>query len=156
QIDGETKAEAVVQLNQAGFTNLQWSDVSSSKPKGTVVGSSPQQNTTQPKSTLINVELSLGDEAKLPPLDGMTQTEAKSALSQLGFTNVHFSTGTSHSQSDVNHVVDQNPNSGQTVKLNTKITVYLGGHYSPPTNPPPSSPPPSAPPSIGPPTPNPS
>jgi serine/threonine protein kinase len=149
-IENDTKAQATVQLTQAGFTNVQFSDVSSAKPKGTVVGVSPQENTTQPKTTLINVELSLGDEGKVPSLHGMSQSQASSALAKLGFTNVHFATGTSQSQSDQNHVVNQDPTSGATVKLTSKITVYLGGHYSPPTNPPPSSPPASTGPSIGP------
>ena len=155
QLTGEDKDTALATLKSLGFTNVTPVTVDGPGKADTVLSISPDKSTPIPLDTQITVKISRGNEAKVPSLDNDTQSEATAELRNAGFTHYRFVTGTSHSESDVNHVIDQDPNSGDTVKQSAMITVTLGGSYtpaSPPKNPPPHSPPPSAPPSSAPPS----
>ena len=120
-------AERVLQA--AGFTNIVRVDVDSTAPIGEVVDTNPSAGQTVPFDSLVQVQVSLGNQFSMQSLIGLvwddgTPASAQSQLKALGWTGTMFrSADTPNSGQRANTVVTQNPAPGLPVAKNVTITL---------------------------------
>jgi serine/threonine-protein kinase len=119
------EADADVQLTQVGFTTGH-ADVDSEQAKGTVISTTPPAGTTVAKGTKITVNVSLGNEAAVPDLSGLSLSSAKNKLSAVGFTNVKTAPQPVTDSAQVNKVVGQDPPKNTVKKFTDPVTVVYG------------------------------
>ena len=108
---------------------LKW-DVNSSKvasdtvPEGKVAQTNPSPGSKVKAGQTITAYLSSGsDQVEVPDLSGMSQDQARSALKAVGLELGNVSTVDSDKEKD--RIVEQDPDSGSTVKKGTSIAVSV-------------------------------
>jgi serine/threonine-protein kinase len=101
-------------------------DVDSDQPKGTVISTSPTANTSVAKGTKITVNVSLGDEAALPDVTGMTVNAAKVKLANAGFTNVKAVPQSGGDPAMVGKIVSEVPAAPKVIKFTDLVTIIYG------------------------------
>lgn len=126
-VDGQTVELAQKNLAVYGFTKITEADVDSPRPAGEVVGANPPVNATVPVDTVIELQVSKGNQFVMPDLLGMFWTDAEPQLRALGWTGVLVkgadvdAGGSSH-----NRVVYQSPSAGQGVNKDGNVTLKFG------------------------------
>ncbi len=82
--------------------------------------------TTSP-ATLSDVKkYSVPVEKSVPNVIGKTESEAKAALKDAGFTNVSVASQDVASDDDVGTVVNMSPSGGRKASTSDKVTIYIG------------------------------
>jgi serine/threonine-protein kinase len=111
-------------LNQSDFQNTLPVQVDSSRPAGQVVGTNPAAGQNVPVDTLIQIQVSKGNQFTMPNLRGMFWTEAEPYLRSLGWTgNLIKAPNAQNSGVPSNGVVTQDPAAGTPINADASITL---------------------------------
>ena len=126
-VAGQTIDVAQKNLTVYGFTKLTQASVDSPRPAGEVIGTNPPKGQTVPVDSVIELQVSKGNQFLMPDLSGMFWTDAEPRLRALGWTGVLDkgpdidAGGNQH-----NRVVYQNPQAGMGVNRDGIITLKFG------------------------------
>lgn len=85
-VAGQSVEEAEQNLNVYGFTKFSQASVDSPKPAGSVIATNPPAGTTVPIDSVIELQVSKGNQFVMPDLSGMFWTDAEPRLRALGWT----------------------------------------------------------------------
>jgi len=125
-VAGMTLTDAEAALVQAGFAvNPQHDKVPSVLiPEGSVAGTDPKIASLQPEGTVVTLQISLGDVAKvtIPDVSGYAQDAATAQLQALGLT---VAVAYVPSPLPQGSVVSTNPAAGKSVWSKTTVTINL-------------------------------
>ena len=123
-VRGDTLADAVRALTQAGLNYKEY-DVTSSQAPGTVTGQSPPPGTRVIKGTTVRINVSKGLPPILIPSDliGKSEADASAELQQQGF-NVG-PTQQQDSPKPQGTVIDTNPKPGTSVQRGSQVTLVI-------------------------------
>ncbi|ETW21925.1 hypothetical protein MGAST_23220, partial [Mycobacterium gastri 'Wayne'] len=126
-VAGQTVDLAQKNLTVYGFTKFSQAQVDSPKPTGDVVGTNPPAGTTAPVDSVIELQVSKGNQFVMPDLSGMFWTDAEPRLRALGWTGVlDKGPDVDAGGSQHNRVVYQNPPAGSGVNRDGIITLKFG------------------------------
>jgi len=127
EVAGQTVDDAQKTLTIWGFTKFSQTQVDSPRPAGDVIGTNPPKGQTVPVDSVIELQVSKGNQFVMPDLSGSFWTEAEPRLRALGWTGVLDkgpdvdAGGSLH-----NKVVYQNPPAGAGVNRDGIITLKFG------------------------------
>lgn len=126
-VAGQTVDVAQKNLTVYGFTKITQAQVDSLRPAGEVVGTNPPKGQTVPVDSIIELQVSKGNQFTMPDLTGMFWTDAEPRLRALGWAGVldkgpDVDAGGSQSH----RVVYQNPPAGSGVNRDGIITLKFG------------------------------
>jgi serine/threonine-protein kinase len=111
-------------LTASGFAKSVAVDVDSSEPAGQVLGTNPPVGQTAALDTVIQVQVSRGNQFTMPDLRGQFWTDAEPRLRALGWTGFLDKGGdVRDSGQRTNAVVTQSPSAGSTVNFDATITL---------------------------------
>jgi eukaryotic-like serine/threonine-protein kinase len=111
-------------LNQSGFQNTAPVDVDSTRPAGQVIGTNPPATRNVPVDTVIQIQVSEGNQFIMPNLRGMFWTEAEPYLRSLGWTGGLIKLpNAQNSGVPSNGVVTQDPAAGTAINFGGSITL---------------------------------
>ncbi|MGY4708385.1 Stk1 family PASTA domain-containing Ser/Thr kinase [Mycolicibacterium sp. CBM1] len=111
-------------LTASGFQKQLPVQVDSTEPSGQVVGTDPAAGQTVPQDTLIQIQVSKGNEFVMPDLRGQFWTDAEPNLRGLGWTGILIKgPDAQNSGQRSNAVVTQSPSAGTPVKFSDPITL---------------------------------
>ncbi|SOJ58162.1 Serine/threonine-protein kinase PknB [Mycobacterium simulans] len=126
-VGGQTVDLAQKNLTVYGFTKFSQSQVDSPKPAGDVIGTNPPAGTTVPVDSVIELQVSKGNQFVMPDLSGMFWTDAEPRLRALGWTGVlDKGADVDAGGSQHNRVVYQSPPAGTGVNRDGIITLKFG------------------------------
>ena len=121
---GQTVAVCQQILSASGFANSVPVEVDSTTTAGQVLGTDPAVAQTVPEDTLIQIQVSRGNQFVMPDLSGMFWTDAEPRLRALGWTGVLDKGGdVQNSGQRTNAVVNQSPAAGSDVTFGARITL---------------------------------
>ena len=126
-VAGQTVDVAQKNLTVYGFTKVTQAQVDSPRPAGEVIGTNPPKGQTVPVDSVIELQVSKGNQFVMPDLSGMFWTDAEPRLRALGWTGVldkgpDVDAGGSQSH----RVVYQNPPAGTGCNRDGIITLKFG------------------------------
>jgi eukaryotic-like serine/threonine-protein kinase len=111
-------------FNQSGFQNIVPVEVDSIRSAGQVIGTNPSATQNVPLDTVIQIQVSRGNQFNMPNLRGMFWTEAEPYLRSLGWTGGLIKLpNAQNSGVPSNEVVTQDPAAGTTINFNASITL---------------------------------
>ena len=114
-------------LTVDGFTKFSQSSVDSPRPAGEVIGTNPPKGQTVPVDSVIELQVSKGNQFLMPDVSGMFWTDAEPRLRALGWTGVlDKGPDVDAGGSQHNRVVYQNPPAGVGVNRDGIITLKFG------------------------------
>ncbi len=126
-VAGQTVEMAQKNLNVYGFTKFSQASVDSPRPAGDVIGTNPPAGETVPVDSIIELQVSKGNQFVMPDLSGMFWTDAEPRLRALGWTGVlDKGADVDAGGSQRNRVVYQSPPPGAGVNRNGIITLKFG------------------------------
>lgn len=126
-VNGQTVDLAQKNLTVYGFTKFSESQVDSTRPAGDVIGTNPPAGTTVPVDSVIELQVSKGNQFVMPDVSGMFWTDAEPRLRALGWTGVLDkgpdvdAGGSLH-----NKIVYQSPSAGSGANRDGVITLKFG------------------------------
>ncbi|ORA85346.1 Stk1 family PASTA domain-containing Ser/Thr kinase [Mycobacterium malmoense] len=126
-VAGQTVDVAQKNLTVYGFSKFSQAQVDSPRPAGEVIGTNPPKGQTVPVDSVIELQVSKGNQFVMPDLSGMFWTDAEPRLRALGWTGVldkgpDIDAGGSQSH----RVVYQNPPAGSGCNRDGIITLKFG------------------------------
>ena len=134
---GKQVDEAIAMLTDAGFSNVQTLPAPASQDtmnakKDEVVSVVPDEGKQASTDAQITLYVASG-RVEMPPLLGLSRTDALNALSALGFNNVTIEDAPSPEPIDsvADHVTQTNPAAGAPLTEGQAITIYLATGNSP-------------------------
>ena len=111
-------------LTESGFLNTPDVQVDSSRPAGQVVGTNPAAGQSIPVDTVIQIQVSRGNQFTMPNLRGMFWDEAFPYLQSLGWTgNLIKLPNAQNSGVPSNGIVTQDPAAGAPLRQTDPITL---------------------------------
>ncbi|MGV0577948.1 Stk1 family PASTA domain-containing Ser/Thr kinase [Mycolicibacterium elephantis] len=123
-VSGQTADSARQILNAAGFTNTVPVEVDNTAPRGELVGTVPSAGQTVPVDSVIQLQVSRGNQFVMPDLTGQFWTDAEPRLRALGWTGVlDKGADIPDSGQRTNAVVRQSPPPGTGVNFGATITL---------------------------------
>jgi serine/threonine-protein kinase len=124
---GQTVDLAQKNLTVYGFTKFSQSSVDSPKPAGDVISTNPPAGTTVPVDSIIELQVSKGNQFLMPDVTGMFWTDAEPRLRALGWTGV-MDKGADVDAGGAQHnkIVSQSPSPGTGVNRDGVITLKFG------------------------------
>ncbi|OBI90001.1 Stk1 family PASTA domain-containing Ser/Thr kinase [Mycobacterium asiaticum] len=126
-VSGQTVELAQKNLTVYGFTKFSQSQVDSTKPAGEVIGTNPPKGQTVPVDSVIDIQVSKGNQFLMPDLSGMFWTDAEPRLRALGWTGVLDKGADVDAGGNLhNKVVSQSPAAGTGVNRDGVITLRFG------------------------------
>jgi serine/threonine-protein kinase len=127
-VAGQTWDVAQTVLSAAKFTNPVQVPVDSAEPAGQVVGTLPPAGEITPLDAPIQVQVSKGNQFKMPDLKGQFYTDVVPYLQGLGFLGTTLNGGNvpGVQDKDRDRVMMQDPPAGAGVAFNGTITLYYG------------------------------
>jgi eukaryotic-like serine/threonine-protein kinase len=126
-VAGQTADEAQKNLTVYGFSKFAQAAVDSPKPAGAVVGTNPPAGANVPVDTVIELQVSKGNQFVMPDVTGMFWTDAEPRLRALGWTGVlDRGPDVDAGGSQHNRVVYQSPSAGQGANRDGSITLKFG------------------------------
>ncbi len=126
-VAGQTVDVAQKNLTVYGFTKLTQASVDSPRPAGEVIGTNPPKGQTVPVDSVIELQVSKGNQFLMPDLSGMFWTDAEPRLRALGWAGVlDKGPDIDAGGSQHNRVVYQNPPAGMGVNRDGIITLKFG------------------------------
>jgi len=121
---GQTVELAEKNLTVYGFTRTTQVPVDSTAPAGQIVGTNPPTGAVVPMDTVIELQVSRGNQFTMPDLSGMFWTDAEPRLRALGWTGMLDKGGdVRDSGQKSNAVVVQSPPAGSGVNFGSSITL---------------------------------
>lgn len=126
-VTGQTVDVAQKNLSVYGFTKVTQTQVDSPRPAGEVIGTNPAKGETQPIDTVIELQVSKGNQFIMPDVSGMFWTDAEPRLRALGWTGVLDKGPDVDAGGNLhNKVVSQSPSAGTGVNRDGVITLKFG------------------------------
>ncbi|MGO9151663.1 serine/threonine protein kinase PknB [Mycobacterium sp.] len=126
-VAGQTVDDAQKNLTVYGFTKFSQASVDSPRPAGEVLGTNPPKGQTVPVDSVIELQVSKGNQFLMPDLSGMFWTDAEPRLRALGWTGgLDKGPDVDAGGSQHNRVVYQNPPAGVGVNRDGIITLKFG------------------------------
>jgi eukaryotic-like serine/threonine-protein kinase len=126
-VAGQTVDLAQKNLTVYGFSKFSQSAVDSPRPAGDVIGTNPAAGQTVPVDTVIDLQVSKGNQFIMPDLTGLFWTDAYPQLQSLGWSGVLVKgADVDAGGSQHNRVVSQSPAPGQGVNKDGNITLKFG------------------------------
>ena len=126
-VGGQTVDVAQKNLTVYGFSKFSQTQVDSSRPAGEVIGTNPPKGQTVPVDSVIELQVSKGNQFTMPDLSGMFWTDAEPRLRALGWTGTLDKGADVDAGSSQSHrVVYQNPPSGSGCNRDGIITLKFG------------------------------
>lgn len=126
-VAGQTVDLAQKNLTVYGFSKFSQAQVDSTRPAGEVLGTNPRAGETIPVDTVIELQVSKGNQFVMPDLSGMFWTDAEPRLRALGWTGVLDKGPDVDAGGAQSHrVVYQSPPAGTGVKRDGVITLKFG------------------------------
>jgi eukaryotic-like serine/threonine-protein kinase len=123
-VQGQSPESAQQILNASGFTKTVPVEVDSTLPAGQLIGTNPAAGQTVPVDTVVQLQVSRGNQFIMPDLRGMFWTDAEPRLRALGWTGVLDKGGdVQNSGQRTNAVVNQSPSAGSGVNFDSRITL---------------------------------
>ncbi|WP_102144039.1 Stk1 family PASTA domain-containing Ser/Thr kinase [Mycobacterium hubeiense] len=123
-VKGQTLELAQQNLTAFGFARSVPVEVDSTEPAGQVVGTIPGAGETVPQDTVIQIQVSRGNQFVMPDVRGMFWTDVEPLLRALGWTGVLVKgADVPNSGQRTNAVVTQNPAPGTGVNFGSSITL---------------------------------
>lgn len=125
-VSGQSVQQATTTLQAAGYTvGTQTQVYSDNVGTGSVVSTDPAAHTKADPGTRVNLNVSKGrEQIEVPDLTGMTEDQAKAALTKLGLTPKAGNTVASDTVEE-GHVAQQDPDSGTKVDRGATVTYAL-------------------------------
>ena len=121
---GQTVEVCQQVMTASGFTKSVPVQVDSTVPAGQVVGTDPATGQTVPQDTVIQIQVSRGNQFVMPDLTGQFWTDAEPRLRALGWTGVlDKGADVQNSGQRTNAVVSQTPPAGSAVNYSARITL---------------------------------
>jgi serine/threonine-protein kinase len=132
---GKSQADATSELQQLGF-NVTPQDTDSTKPKGTVVSTSPSPGSSLSRGSQVTIMVSRGPQtAPIPDVRGFSVAVAVQTIAAAGFHALITRQNTSDQAQD-GLVMSQSPEQKTQAPLGTNVTLTVGRYVSPgPTGP---------------------
>ncbi|OBK12294.1 Stk1 family PASTA domain-containing Ser/Thr kinase [Mycobacterium asiaticum] len=126
-VTGQSVDLAQRNLTVYGFTKFSQSQVDSTRPAGEVIGTNPARGQTVPVDSVIELQVSKGNQFVMPDLSGMFWTDAEPRLRALGWTGV-LDKGADVDAGGAQHnkIVYQNPAAGTGANRDGVITLKFG------------------------------
>ena len=126
-VAGQTVDDAQKNLTVYGFSKFTQTSVDSTRPAGEVIATNPPKGQTVPVDSVIELQVSKGNQFVMPDVTGMFWTDAEPRLRALGWTGVldkgpDVDAGGSQSH----RVVYQNPPAGSGCNRDGIITLKFG------------------------------
>jgi serine/threonine-protein kinase len=126
-IAGQTVDIAQKNLTVYGFSKVTQVQVDSTRPAGEVIGTNPPKGQMVPVDSVIELQVSKGNQFIMPDLSGMFWTDAEPRLRALGWTGILDKGADVDAGSSQSHrVVYQNPPVGSGVNRDGIITLKFG------------------------------
>lgn len=126
-VAGQTVDAAQKNLNVYGFTKFSQASVDSPRPAGEVVGTNPPKGQTVPVDSVIELQVSKGNQFVMPDLSGMFWTDAEPRLRALGWTGfLDKGPDVDAGGSQAHRVVYQNPPAGAGCNRDGVVTLKFG------------------------------
>jgi serine/threonine-protein kinase len=126
-VAGQTVDLAQKNLTVYGFSKFSQAAVDSPRPAGEVIGTNPPAGATVPVDSVIEMQVSKGNQFVMPDLAGLFWTDAEPQLRALGWTGVLVKGADVDAGGDKhNRIVYQSPASGQGVNKDGNITLKFG------------------------------
>jgi eukaryotic-like serine/threonine-protein kinase len=126
-VAGQNVDLAQKNLTVYGFTKFSQASVDSPRPAGEVIGTNPPKGQTVPVDSVIELQVSKGNQFLMPDLSGMFWTDAEPRLRALGWTGgLDKGPDVDAGGSQHNRVVYQNPPAGAGVNRDGVITLKFG------------------------------
>jgi serine/threonine-protein kinase len=120
----QSQDSAVQILTASGFTKTVPVQVDSTLPVGQLIGTNPPAGETVPVDTVIQLQVSRGNQFIMPDLRGQFWTDAEPRLRALGWTGVlDRGADVRDSGQRANAVVTQSPSAGTGVNYDSRITL---------------------------------
>ena len=121
---GQTAQVCQQVLSASGFTKSVPVEVDSTTPAGQVMGTDPVAGQIVPQDTVLQIQVSRGNQFVMPDLTGMFWTDAEPRLRALGWTGVLDKGGdVQNSGQRTNAVVSQSPAAGAAVTFGARVTL---------------------------------
>src|ERR1700729_791152 len=126
-VAGQTADEAQKNLTGYGFSKFAQASVDSPRPAGAVLGTNPPAGANVPVDTVIELQVSKGNQFVMPDVTGMFWTDAEPRLRTLGWTGIlDRGPDVDAGGSQHNRVVYQSPSPGQGANKDGSITLKFG------------------------------
>jgi eukaryotic-like serine/threonine-protein kinase len=126
-VAGQTVDVAQKNLTVYGFTKFSQTPVDSPRPAGEVIGTNPPKGQMVPVDSVIEIQVSKGNQFLMPDLTGMFWTDAEPRLRALGWTGVLDKGPDVDAGGAQSHrVVYQNPPAGAGCNRDGIITLKFG------------------------------
>ena len=123
-VKGQSLDSAVQILTASGFTKTVPVDIDSPTPAGQLLGTNPPAGQTVPVDTVIQLQVSRGNQFIMPDVRGMFWVDAEPRLRALGWTGVlDRGADVQNSGQRTNAVVSQSPTAGTGVNYDSRITL---------------------------------
>jgi eukaryotic-like serine/threonine-protein kinase len=114
-------------LTLYGFSKISQVAVDSPRPAGDVIGTNPPAGATVPVDSVIEIQVSKGNQFVMPDLSGLFWTDAEPQLRALGWNGVLVKGADVDAGGDRhNRVVYQSPAAGQGVNKDGNVTLKFG------------------------------
>ena len=126
-VSGQSEDQAKATLGAAGFTNVISTPVDSPKTAGAIVGTNPPAAQSVPKDTVVQLQVSKGNQFVIPDLTGMVWTDAEPQLRALGWTGILVKGADVPGNDQArNRIVYQSPQALTGVNKDANITLKFG------------------------------
>ena len=126
-VKGQPYELAKQNLTVYGFATSVRAEVDSTEPEGEVIGTNPPSGTTVPLTSVIELQVSRGNQFTMPDLTGMFWIDAEPRLQALGWTGgMDKGADVAAGDPNRNRVVSQSPASGTGVNRDRTITLRFG------------------------------
>jgi serine/threonine-protein kinase len=126
-VAGQTVDVAQKNLSVYGFSKFSQTDVDSTRPAGEVIGTNPPKGQTVPVDSVIEIQVSKGNQFLMPDVTGMYWADAEPRLRALGWTGVlDKGPDVDAGGSQHNRIVFQNPPAGTGCNRDGIITLKFG------------------------------
>jgi serine/threonine-protein kinase len=123
-VKGQAQDSAVQILTASGFTKTVPVQVDSTLPVGQLIGTNPPAGETVPVDTVIQLQVSRGNQFIMPDLRGQFWTDAEPRLRALGWTGVlDRGADVRDSGQRTNAVVTPRPSAGTELNYDSRITL---------------------------------
>jgi serine/threonine-protein kinase len=123
-VKDQSQESAAAILTASGFTKTVPVQVDSTLPAGQVIGTTPAAGQTVAVDTVIQLQVSRGNQFTMPDLRGQFWTDAEPRLRALGWTGVlDRGADVRDSGQRTNAVVTQSPSAGTGVNFDSRITL---------------------------------
>lgn len=123
-VKGQTVDVANQNLKAFGFPQAVPVEVDSTEPKGQVIGTTPSGGQTVPGDTVVQIQVSRGNQFVMPDVRGMFWSDVEPLLRSLGWTGgLVRSADVPNSGQRTNAVVTQSPSSGSGINFESNVTL---------------------------------